>query len=365
MASTSDCSGGCSRPLSISLDLADQNSKSILRLSACLRPPFACQPFPAMSRTHPHPAVQASAIFQPNIFAGKVIFVTGGSSGICYHQTQAMMEMGCDAAIFGRRIALAQSSAKALEAKTGRKCLPLNGDVRQYEDLVEAVKKTVARYGRIDYVVCGAAGNFLSSVERMSVNAFKTVIEIDLVSRGRFGRLSVGSKVGSAAQSKLARTAYGCRSCTFDPSFIGPDFTARDFPHHQSYFARIAQDQGLHHCRFCDSAGRRCVLDLSVLFRFLAVSSCLEHPTFHSFTRLRSAWFRLSCSTSCSCLAPDALLTIKQPPTFKHMPLRPSLAWTPSSATSRSSTAHLASEPTPSLVSTLFSVAAISARYVL
>jgi len=131
--------------------------------------------------SHPQPAVQASTIFQPNLFKGKVIFVTGGSSGICYGQTEAMMGLGCDAAIFGRRLALAQSSAKAMEQKTGRKCLPLNGDVRNYEDLVKAVEKTVQEYGKIDYVICGAAGNFLSAVEALSPNAFKTVVEIDLL----------------------------------------------------------------------------------------------------------------------------------------------------------------------------------------
>lgn len=43
----------------------------------------------------------------------------------------------------------------------------------------EAVAKTVSTFGRIDFVICGAAGNFLAPISGLSENAFKTVMEID------------------------------------------------------------------------------------------------------------------------------------------------------------------------------------------
>lgn len=55
------------------------------------------------------------------------------------------------------------------------------GDVRKSSDVEEAVKRTMERFGRIDYLVCGAAGNFLAPVDKLSYNAFRTVIEIDLL----------------------------------------------------------------------------------------------------------------------------------------------------------------------------------------
>lgn len=36
-------------------------------------------------------------------------------------------------------------------------------------------------FGRIDFVICGAAGNFLAPLSGLSENAFRTVIEIDTV----------------------------------------------------------------------------------------------------------------------------------------------------------------------------------------
>jgi NAD(P)-dependent dehydrogenase (short-subunit alcohol dehydrogenase family) len=47
----------------------------------------------------------------------------------------------------------------------------------------KAVKATIEKYGRIDYLINGAAGNFLSPFENLSPNAFRTVIEIDLIGK--------------------------------------------------------------------------------------------------------------------------------------------------------------------------------------
>ena len=52
-----------------------------------------------------------------------------------------------------------EDSAKNLENSTGRKCLPCAADVRDPEQVKSAVKKCIDKFGRIDFVICGAAGN--------------------------------------------------------------------------------------------------------------------------------------------------------------------------------------------------------------
>ena len=99
------------------------------------------------------------------------------------------MRHGCDAAIFGRRTELAKSSAEKLSTATGRKCIGVSGDVRKPESLEAAVKETLHKFGRIDFVIAGAAGNFLSAIDKLSVNAFKSVIDIDLVGEDCLSRL--------------------------------------------------------------------------------------------------------------------------------------------------------------------------------
>lgn len=122
-----------------------------------------------------------TSIFQPDLFKDKVLFCTGGGSGICKVIVKTMMELGANAAILGRNAVRLEAAAAEMGRATGRECIPVPGDVRRYADLEAAVAKTVERFGRIDYVVCGAAGNFLAPISGLSSNAFRTVVEIDTI----------------------------------------------------------------------------------------------------------------------------------------------------------------------------------------
>jgi len=55
-----------------------------------------------------------------------------------------------------------EASAAELSKSTGRTCLAAQADVRQPQQLQEAVKKTIDAFGRIDYVVYGWASSFIS-----------------------------------------------------------------------------------------------------------------------------------------------------------------------------------------------------------
>ena len=54
-------------------------------------------------------------------------------------------------------------------------------DVRDYPAVEAALQKTRDQFGEVDILVCGAAGNFPAPVLGMSANAFKAVIDIDLL----------------------------------------------------------------------------------------------------------------------------------------------------------------------------------------
>jgi len=125
------------------------------------------------------PIVTSTSVFKADIFKGKVLFCTGGGSGICRGMTEAMMRHGANAAIVGRKLDRLALAAKELSDVTGQECIPAQADVRQPAALKDAVEKTIAKFGRIDYVICGAAGNFLAPISGLSENAFRTVLEID------------------------------------------------------------------------------------------------------------------------------------------------------------------------------------------
>ncbi|KAH9911569.1 NAD(P)-binding protein [Epithele typhae] len=126
-------------------------------------------------------AAKSTSVFKEDIFKGKVLFCTGGGSGICKGMTEAIMRHGANATIVGRKLERLQETAKELAAATGQECLATQADVRQPKQLQDAVAKTIEKFGRIDFVICGAAGNFLAPISRLSENGFKTVIEIDAI----------------------------------------------------------------------------------------------------------------------------------------------------------------------------------------
>lgn len=58
-------------------------------------------------------------------------------------------------------------------------CTPIQGDVTSMEKCNANVESIVKKYGHIDVLVNGAAGNFLASAEKLSSNAVRKVLEID------------------------------------------------------------------------------------------------------------------------------------------------------------------------------------------
>ncbi|CUA73016.1 peroxisomal 2,4-dienoyl-CoA reductase [Rhizoctonia solani] len=92
---------------------------------------------------------------------------------------EAMMKHGASATIVGRQLDRLTRTANELSASTGRRCIPARADVRSPEQLRTAVDMTISEFGRIDFVICGAAGNFLSPIEGITEKGFRTVLEID------------------------------------------------------------------------------------------------------------------------------------------------------------------------------------------
>lgn len=121
--------------------------------------------------------------WKPDLFKGKVVFVTGGAGSICKVQTEAMILLGADAAIVGRNPEKTEEAARDLRTlRNGANVIACgNTDVREVSSLAKAVEKTVSELGRIDFVIAGAAGNFLSDFNHLSSNAFKSVVLIDLL----------------------------------------------------------------------------------------------------------------------------------------------------------------------------------------
>ena len=118
-------------------------------------------------------------VFAEGILAGRVAFVTGGGTGITGGVARALAEAGARVALVSRRMEhLEPAAAKINEA--GGEALAVAADVRDYAQVERALAAAVERFGHVDIVVNGAAGNFLCPAEELSPNGFGTVVDIDL-----------------------------------------------------------------------------------------------------------------------------------------------------------------------------------------
>lgn len=117
--------------------------------------------------------------FAPGLLAGRSALVTGGGTGICRGIALAFASLGCNVAISSRSEAHLAPTVPELEA-FGVKALGVAGDVRRPADVEAVVAATADRFGGLDIVVNGAAGNFLCRAEALSPNGFATVVDIDL-----------------------------------------------------------------------------------------------------------------------------------------------------------------------------------------
>jgi NAD(P)-dependent dehydrogenase (short-subunit alcohol dehydrogenase family) len=113
-------------------------------------------------------------------FSGKHVFVAGGSSGINFGIAQAFAKAGARISLISRSAEKVDAAVAQL-ASTGAQAWGTSADVRQPAALESAFAQAAEKFGPIDVLISGAAGNFLASVLDMSPNAFKTVIDIDLM----------------------------------------------------------------------------------------------------------------------------------------------------------------------------------------
>ena len=113
-------------------------------------------------------------------YSGKTVFVAGGTSGINLGIAHAFARAGAKLAVVSRKQDKVDAAVAELKA-TGGEAIGYAADVRDYASVEAALKNTHAKFGEIDILISGAAGNFPAPAMGISPNGFKSVIDIDLI----------------------------------------------------------------------------------------------------------------------------------------------------------------------------------------
>jgi NAD(P)-dependent dehydrogenase (short-subunit alcohol dehydrogenase family) len=118
-------------------------------------------------------------VFDKNMFKGRAIFLTGGGTGLGRSMALHFASLGARVFIAGRREEPLKEVCAEIQG-VGGEAAYATCDVRDYAAVEAAADKAYAQFGAIDTLVNNAAGNFIARTEKLSANAFNTVIGIVL-----------------------------------------------------------------------------------------------------------------------------------------------------------------------------------------
>lgn len=118
-------------------------------------------------------------MFTSDILKGRVALITGGAGGIGFEIATAYARLGADVMVASRNQERMDGAVATL-AKEGLAIKAVKTDVRNYDEVKNAVDTTVEQYGKLDILINNAAGNFYCPTADLSPNGWRTVIDIDL-----------------------------------------------------------------------------------------------------------------------------------------------------------------------------------------
>jgi NADP-dependent 3-hydroxy acid dehydrogenase YdfG len=111
--------------------------------------------------------------------AGKVVVITGASSGLGEATAKLLAEHGATVVLGARRLDRIQALANDITAKGG-KALALETDVTSREQVQALVDAAVAKFGRLDVLLNNAGVMPQSMLEQLRVDEWDQMIDVNL-----------------------------------------------------------------------------------------------------------------------------------------------------------------------------------------
>jgi len=113
-------------------------------------------------------------------FAGKSVFVFGGTSGINLGIARGFARAGAIVGVASRNPEHVETASSEL-SRLGGRVRGYVSDVRQPDAVQTTLESFSVEFGPIGVVVSGAAGNFPALAKDISPNGFKAIMDIDLL----------------------------------------------------------------------------------------------------------------------------------------------------------------------------------------
>jgi citronellol/citronellal dehydrogenase len=126
----------------------------------------------------PAPSAYAS-VFRPGLFAGQLIWVTGGGSGIGRCVAHELASLGAHVLISGRKVEKLDRVAAEI-AEDGGRCSIAAFDIRDEDAVREGVARVIEQHGPVAGLVNNAGGQFPAPLLAISKKGFDAVVANNL-----------------------------------------------------------------------------------------------------------------------------------------------------------------------------------------
>ena len=119
------------------------------------------------------------SVFRDGLFTGQAGIVTGAGSGIGRCTAHELAALGARVALVGRRKEKLEAVAREI-ADAGGRAEVFAADIREEERVREVVGAALGAFGRLDFLVNNAGGQFFAPLESISAKGFDSVVRTNL-----------------------------------------------------------------------------------------------------------------------------------------------------------------------------------------
>jgi short-subunit dehydrogenase len=125
-----------------------------------------------------------------NLWNGKVVVVTGGSSGLGKAIAGAFAARGAHVVIAARRADVLAAAAEELRSH-GHEVAAVAADITRDDDVERLFAKTIERFGKLDVLVNNAGRSMRSAITETTAEDFRDLFELNLLGLVRCTRAAL------------------------------------------------------------------------------------------------------------------------------------------------------------------------------
>jgi len=119
------------------------------------------------------------SVLREGLFEGRVALVTGSGRGMGQNIALRFAELGADVVVTGRHVETLEQTKARIESQGGA-CFAHPCDIRDTGQVDSLVQAVVEHFGRVDFLVNNAGGQFPARPSEISDRGWRAVVDLNL-----------------------------------------------------------------------------------------------------------------------------------------------------------------------------------------